>query len=405
MTLTNIRSFLEFGYFLDYVNPDFQVDFSSTDKAKYQDMPEEEMLDTGIRFWKEAMQEQYVSGEQHVVPLSGGLDSRAILATLLESFEAKDIMTYTYGTPGTYDWDIGNDIARRVGTNHHKLPLADYNYNTLALVDISKRIQRQTVLFHHGAIDYIDKVFSGAIIWSGAVIDVFFGRHNHKNLATNWNNAILNSFTENQYVKSTSLTKGKYQEYIGLVDYDPAMKGILELEHVIDLMNRQTKFVAPHVLMKGMRHNNLLRDKLTAFACSIPNHHRKDQSFYKKMFLRSFPELFSLPTKTSYGLPLNASATKLLFARAQNRIARTFGLIADRNTNYMDFNEKIRSKDDLKHVIKSNVLDLKKRNIIDWIDVDQVLGNHLAKRGDHADALIVLASLEIHFKSGLQLPE
>lgn len=71
--------------------------------------------------------------------------------------------------------------------------------------------------------------------------------------------------------------------------------------------------------------------------------------------------------------------------------------------NYLDFNEKIRTKKDLKDVISTNVMDLKQRNIIDWIDVEEILNNHLSKKGDFADALIVLASLEVHLKSGLEL--
>ena len=50
-----------------------------------------------------------------------------------------------------------------------------------------------------------------------------------------------------------------------------------------------------------------------------------------------------------------------------------------------------------------NVMDLKSRNIIDWIDIELILKNHLSNKGDFADALIVLASLEIHLKSGLKL--
>jgi hypothetical protein len=42
-------------------------------------------------------------------------------------------------------------------------------------------------------------------------------------------------------------------------------------------------------------------------------------------------------------------------------------------------------------------------NIIDWLDIEDMLKNYLSKKGNYADALIVLASLEIHLKSGLKL--
>jgi len=48
-------------------------------------------------------------------------------------------------------------------------------------------------------------------------------------------------------------------------------------------------------------------------------------------------------------------------------------------------------------------MDLKERKIIDWIDIDNIWKRHINKESDHADALITLASLEIHLKAGKSL--
>ena len=40
-----------------------------------------------------------IVNSKHVVPLSGGLDSRGVLVTLLEFTEARNIKIYTFGTP------------------------------------------------------------------------------------------------------------------------------------------------------------------------------------------------------------------------------------------------------------------------------------------------------------------
>ena len=78
-------------------------------------------------------------------------------------------------------------------------------------------------------------------------------------------------------------------------------------------------------------------------------------------------------------------------------------LSGGKGINYLDFNEKIRTKKDLKDVIINNVMDLKQRNIIEWINIEEILNNHLTNKGNYADALIVLASLEIHLKNGLKI--
>ena len=49
-----------------------------------------------------------VSEGHHIVPLSGGLDSRAILGGLLDAGLKDQITTVTFGTLGTWDYDIGS---------------------------------------------------------------------------------------------------------------------------------------------------------------------------------------------------------------------------------------------------------------------------------------------------------
>lgn len=44
-------------------------------------------------------------------------------------------------------------------------------------------------------------------------------------------------------------------------------------------------------------------------------------------------------------------------------------------------------------------MDLKKRGIIDWINIQEIWNQHL-KGFDYTNELILLASLEIHLKAG-----
>jgi hypothetical protein len=85
--------------------------------------------------------------------------------------------------------------------------------------------------------------------------------------------------------------------------------------------------------------------------------------------------------------------------RVIDKLLRMTNLRKVPNINYIDFNEKIRTKNDLQQVIRNNLMDLKQRKIIDWIDIEEILNNHLLGKSNNADALIVLASLEIHLKN------
>lgn len=66
--------------------------------------------------------------------------------------------------------------------------------------------------------------------------------------------------------------------------------------------------------------------------------------------------------------------------------------------NYIDFDRGLRERADLKAVVYENIKALKKRQIVDWIDVDAIWHSHQRMEGNYADALTLLASLEINLK-------
>ena len=55
-------------------------------------------------------------------------------------------------------------------------------------------------------------------------------------------------------------------------------------------------------------------------------------------------------------------------------------LLSGKSIIYIDLNEKIRTKKDLREIISTNVMDLKSRDIIDWLDIEEILNNHLSNK-------------------------
>lgn len=99
MDFVNLNSFLKLGYFIKYRNEEFLLDFSHIDRSKYRDYSEDELVKIGTAKFMDAIANEFRTDQQHVIPLSGGLDSRAILAALLKFTPASHIKTYTFGTP------------------------------------------------------------------------------------------------------------------------------------------------------------------------------------------------------------------------------------------------------------------------------------------------------------------
>lgn len=405
MNAVNLNSFLKFGYFLDYCPPEKYFDLDRLGKSNVLQLPENELVKLGGELWMNAVSKVYSSSDINVVPLSGGFDSRALLGSLLRHTEAKNIQTYTFGTPGTFDFEIGNKIAKRIGTNHFTFDLTQHTYSQDELLDVSTRVNKQTILFHHGPVTLLHRLFGESTIWSGAIIDVFFGRHTHKNKADSVLDAVMNSFEENVYVRSCDLTNVRDELYLPFVNVNNVLDGRFPLEHEIDLLNRQLKFIAPHVLMDGFNYKTMLDEELIGFALSLDQKYLDSQALYKSILFHEFPYLFGFPTKTSYGLPLSSGVALIngakLVSSLKNRMSKYFSFITNPHLNYIDFNRGIRYRDDLNRLVYRSIMDLKGRNIVPWIDLSSIWSRHIAHKGNHSDALIVLTSLEIHLKNGL----
>ena len=400
----NINSFLKFRYFLDYNNPDFRFDLSHVDKQRYAHCTEDELVDLGIEKLRDVIARQFEPGQKHVVPLSGGLDSRAILAALLEFTDAENIHTYTFGTPGTQDYEIGTYLATITGTDQTCFPLTEYRYSMDELLDISRRMDHQTVLFHHPPVWELDKRYVDFVVWSGFMGDSLAGYYTPGSSAGDLNKAKKEFIVKNIYVRSIDLSDCKDDELFDLIECDCIEKERVALAVQLDLQNRKVKYLYPHVLLRGFNYKTPFIDsEWVDFMLSIDDKYRKGQYLYKKILIKAFPELFSVGTTANYGVPLGANKIKVFFKKASIASMRAVNkfkyIFPERRLNYINFEEAIRNREDLRTIVYENIMDLKKRKIVDWIDIDAIWRRHTGRRVDHADALLVLASLEIHIKA------
>jgi hypothetical protein len=406
--LLNLESFLRLGYFLEFPDASMAIDTSGADKSRYASVGLSELVEIGTRRLLEAVERQFVAHDDHLVLLSGGLDSRAILAALLRFTEAKNCATCTFGTPGTHDFDIGNMIARRLGTRHVSLPLTSHRFALDDLLDASRRSGRQTLLFYQAPLQELDRRFGGCRCWSGFMGDPSTGSHLPEHPARDLTSAKNSFIRRNTFVRSMRLTRCTDLDLFPLIDggTETHLGQPLTLEEQLDFRNRQVKYTAPHVLAHGFRYATPFLDPdWLGFILSVNDALRYDQRLYKRILLRAFPELFALPTKTHDGYGLDVSpwrrALGTLGYRTTCKLARIVGpWRPGRHLNYLDFDEELRHRRDLQEIVSGCLADLRRRGIVDWVDSRCVWERHMDRRGNHADALLVLASLEIHLKAG-----
>lgn len=343
---------MNFGYDLTQSNTDFNLDISLVDKEKFSHFSESELIKIGSDIFRQVIAELYYNSYQKpVVPISGGLDSRAILAALIELCPAANIQTYTFGTPGTLDFEIGNQIAKILGTNHTTFNLTEHEYTLEEEKLISRRSNHQSLLFHHPPVLELDKIYSKMDIWSGFFGGPASGQHLLDLRLSN--QEFKNLFLEKHLFAKNTITSIDFKNYWGFIDppVECLEKGISYYE-CLDFYNRQKKYILPSIQIEGFNYiTPFTHVKWLGFILSLENKYRINQYLYKKILLNMFPKLFAVRTKSNLGLSLNASKLRVNLSRIVIKLANIYGMNSVKNTNYIDFNEGFRNRKDLNKII------------------------------------------------------
>lgn len=347
------------------------------------------------------------AGKVHVVPLSGGLDSRMILGCLLRRLTTSEIQTFTFGTPGTYDFEIGRHIARTLGLQSTLYSLADgWKWTEQDLVDCAKTVASPAPIFDVIINREVTQVFgSTATYWSGFMGDSITGAHLPKHWYKSWADA-KRLFSESQrYSRSISLARPGYEAVDALPRNPLAPGGDVPFYQQLDLSLRQPILVRQIVVNPAVDYKvPFSSPRLVAFFLGVHARLLKRQQLYRAALAKGLPSLASIPSKSTCGLPPTASRARLELQLATIKIQllsqRLIGLGRLKMfANYLDYSEKIREAGPLRELVASQVLDLERRQVVTWIDLRGLLSGHLRQEFDVADALMLLVSMECYLKA------
>ena len=395
-----IQSFLKLGYFMDRQTKRYPLDLSGIDKERYRGSSMDDLIPIGLEKLRATITRSFQTGQEHLVPISGGLDSRLILGALLEHTEARNIQTYTFGIPGTYDYDLGCLVAKTMGTRHATFSLDQITYHEDQLLDLARRTDCQVLLFHSPPAQEIERRYGGATLWSGYVGDAVAGSHLHDPPSKTLDAAKRTHIKNRSFVRSTRLYTCKDEDFLPFVGgghQDPAQ---LTFDEQVLFDEAVAKFTEPLVLYRGPNFETpLINGPWMDFMFSAPNELRLGEALMIRIAQRGFPELFGLPSKNSLGFRLGVRPELLTLTRYANKARKLIHQFIPRVTYphvlYNDFNEGIRRSPDLRAIVLENIGRLRARGIVDFVDFDGLLWRHMRRIKNHGDALIILASLEL----------
>ena len=397
MTKKEIRFFLRYGYFPGY-EPLFtpeRVNKINLENKSYKDLKK----DFYIIFSKviEKNLKNIPKDKKIIIPISGGLDSRAILAGVLEFVPKSRIRTYTFGIKGSYDFEIGKEVAKKAGVHHDAIELNSLRFTQEEMIEVAKRCDFQTNLFHHPPLKVLEDLIDGGVVFSGYLGDLIFGSYADKNDIKE--NEVESWYIKNKYYSNYFNGEENFKNYLQTIDN----KSIVPPIEQLILYERGPKLTAPHILMKGWDYKVPLIDKsILDFMYSIPNKFRLEEKLFIDTMLEFYPALFNIKSKTTFGYHLKAPKVLLYYERIKNKVINVLNNngcdLVYPPFNYIDFNKEILERKDLVKIFTTNLKDLEERNILEDIKPTEIYEEH-KKTKNLYDVLIVLTSLEIILKA------
>jgi len=399
-TQIDIQFFLTYGYFPCYrpkYNPE-KVEKIEVDYSSYSDLQSQfyQVFDKVIKDTIDSIPKDKLI----VIPISGGLDSRAILAGALKHVNSNRIRTYTFGVRGSYDFEIGKQVAKKAGVHHDAVELNTLRFTQEEMLEVAKRCEFQTYLFHHPPLKKLEKLIGSNYVISGYLGDLVFGSYANKTI-------------KYQDISHWYLKKKKYSKDLRFKSnpefaqflYPIKKHSIVTPIDQMILYERAPKLTAPHILMKGAwtYKTPLIDKRILDFMYSIPNVFRIDERLFIDTMLTFYPDLFNIRAKTTFGCHLKAPKVFLLVKRLKNKIILNLNRYLNLDIpyppyNYIDFNKEILRRPDLKQIFESNLQDLEKRALLPTIKPMDVFRRHVKTKNMYS-SLVLLTSLELILKA------
>ncbi|MDG5818690.1 asparagine synthase-related protein [Natronococcus sp. A-GB7] len=340
---------------------------------------------------------------QHIIPLSSGLDSRILLEALLKHVDTENITTVSYGSPGTWDFEIPKAIANEVGVTHRQIDLTskqtEWSLSTLeahaATLDIGQNIFES----YPNSLPVHTVSTERSVIWSG-----FYGALTGGKLISDrptcWS-AAQQYFTDWNKSTDSPLLSGEYTPEASLPSEPWLPSDVLGYDLQLNLGVRQQCNTGPGVIHDpDLYEAPYTDDRWIQFWCRVPREYRQDRSLIESMFYNVCQHSHAYPSDGNYGAPISRNsylafacgASKVLYARA--KAALFDGLhYPDPHENYVNYGAAFRCDERFRKIGREALSSLEERNLFEEA-VTNRWKKHLRK-GGLGKEIQLLISLEL----------
>lgn len=383
---------------------------------------EDYFVDELVKLFKQAVQRRISGCHKIAIPLSGGLDSRSVVAAVNEKFDIISTVTFKFdGIDNTPD--IADMVSTVKGLTNIKLDikkdfLADFGRDAVYLTD------GMLNLVHFHEISILDKIKENSdVLLVAFAFDALLGGSylNRKILSDKSYNELVEVIYKRDSIGDTVLRSLFTAELYGKIGYLPLKALISEFSKCSSDKNgnmcdcflfhnhvRRSSLAANMVYQRSMVEDRIptYDNDLVDFILKIPPEFRYDHRIYLKFLKKLSPELANIKnnhTDVRADLPPGIAR---IFARKKNgiRIFRNALRIKTRGKikipfrdDYPDYGEWIRSEDKLRRWVEEILLDEKtmSREYFNKDSIFKIVEDHMNYRGDYTELIFRLLTFEL----------
>lgn len=346
-------------------------------------------------------------GDKNVVLLSGGNDSRAILGALLEHVSTDKIVAVTYGSPGTYDYEIPRQLSRAAGVRHVQIDLSRYRFSDEDLRQVAEEFRDGPQWLFGPLMNrlVVREFGTDPVYWTGYLGGPVTGSHAPKGRPSDtWDEALVRHAHRSEFGGSWGQTGPGYDAAGSLPRFEDRVSSPLTLDEYVDLAVRQHPWLRPEHVVPGYHYvAPFLDPQFLHIMFNAGREDRAHQSLYRRFLYASYPRLFSLPHKDHMGLPpkVRRDSVRWLVRRMTLRGRR---LLAGAqpwstrwippSTNHIDWNHALRFRDDIRQLAAEALGTLEQRELGANLRASSLLKWHSEGRIEAGLLLTQLVSLE-----------
>jgi len=407
---TLVKNVLHYGYYPDGDRTELPAGIEQATACPELKKAKTELIQEGIDALGRSFDRlvsQTPGDATHILPLSGGLDSRLILAELYHNSDIgpEQLQTVTFGTPGTWDFEIGQRVANELGVRNLAIDLTEpeFDWSWKALVEYACGRRPNKFLEGYVNLQATKHTDGKCVFWSGFMGDPTAGAHQPKHPTDSWETA-CEQFAVWNKAPEKKLTPPNFDPTNILPDRPFLNSDQLSYEEQLDFAIRQQYFIRPVVQSSSYNYlTPFLQDEWLSFVFRLPKKYRSERQLFKELVQEAYPQLFALPTDARYGLPLSAPNWQMQINRVGYRlIDKTMSLLGSDYTppwtNYLNFEIAFRRWEHFRTLAENAVEYLESRNVGSYHDERQLWESHQTGQ-NYATELKLLISLALYLKT------